>query len=97
MPELAQRHHFHDGGDGVGLPATDDLSRHHAADGLLEHSGAPLAQHAHNVALGQNAFDTALAHHQHRADLLSTENLDSRREIGVWLDTQNLVAFGIEN
>ena len=37
MPELAQRHHFHDRADGVGLPAADDLARHHRADRLVEH------------------------------------------------------------
>src|SRR5271156_3730345 len=97
MPELAQRHHFHDAGDGVGLLATDDLARHHGADGLLQHAGAALAQHPHDVTLGQDAFDTALAHRQHRADFLFTENLDGRRELGVRLDAEDLVAFGIEN
>ena len=97
MPELAQRHHFHDAGDGVGLPATDDFGGHHRVDGLLEHTGAALAQRAHDVALGQDAFDAALAHHQHCADLSFAENLDRRRELGVRLDAQDLVAFGIEN
>ena len=38
-------------------PATHDLARHHRADRLVEHGSAALAEHAHDVALGQNAFD----------------------------------------
>src|SRR5947207_10573439 len=97
VPELAQRHHFHNAGDGVGLPATDDFAGHHRADGFVEYAGATLAQRAYDIALGQDAFDAALAHHQHRADLSFAENLDRRRELGVRLDAQDLVAFGIEN
>src|SRR5437868_14969882 len=61
MPELAERHHFHDAADGVGLPATDDLARHAGADGLVQHFGATLAEHADDITLGQDAFETALA------------------------------------
>src|SRR6516225_6140242 len=32
MAELAIGHHFHDGGNGITLPAADDLARHHLAD-----------------------------------------------------------------
>ena len=67
------------------------------ADGLLEHPGAALAEHAHDVALGQDTFEAALAHHQHGADLAFAQHLDRRRELGVRLDAQDLMAFGIEN
>ena len=86
MPELAQRHHLHDGGDGIRLTAADDLARHHRADGLVEHCGAALAEHAHDVALRQDAFDAALAHRQHRADLALAKDLDRSRKLGVRLD-----------
>src|SRR6266436_8868543 len=36
MPEFAGGHHFHDRGDGVGLPAADDLAGHHRADRLVQ-------------------------------------------------------------
>ena len=76
MPELAERHHFHDAGDSVGLPATDDLARHDHTDGLLEHPGAALPQHADDVALGQDALETSLVHDQHGADLAFAQQLD---------------------
>ncbi len=93
MPEFSQRHHFHDRADGVGLPATDDLARHHGADRFVEHRSASLAEHAHDVALRQDAFDTAIAHHQHGADLLFRQNLDRRRELGVGLDAGDVMAL----
>ena len=84
-------------GDGVGLPATDDLARHDRADRFVEHPGAAFAEHAHDVALRQDAFDAAFAHHQYGADLAFRQNLDRGRELCVRLDALNLMAFGIEN
>ena len=97
MPEFSKRHHLHDGGDGVGLFATDDLACHHRADWLIEHGGTAFAEHAHDVALRQDAFDAAFAHRQYGADLPFRQNLDRGRELGVRFDALDLVTFGIED
>src|SRR5713226_3406595 len=97
MPEFTQGHHLHDGGDGVGLPATDDLARHHRADWFVQHRGTPLTERAHDIALRQDAFDAAFAHRQHSADLALRQNLDRCRKLRARLDALNLMAFGIEN
>jgi hypothetical protein len=97
MPEFAQGHHLHDGGDGVGLPATDDLARHHRADRFVQHRSTPLTQHAHNIALRQDAFDATFAHRQHSADLALRQNLDRCRKLRARLDALDLMAFGIED
>src|SRR6188472_4060537 len=76
MPELAQRHHFHDAADGDGLPATDHLARHAGADRLVEHLGAAFAEHADDVAFQENAFETSGVHDQHGAYLALAEELD---------------------
>jgi hypothetical protein len=97
MPEFARRHHFHDRTDSVGLLAADDLARHDRADRLVEHRSPAFAEHAHDVTLRQDAFDMALAHHQHGADLPLRQNLDRRRKLCVRLDVLDVMAFGIEN
>src|SRR5205814_533526 len=97
MPELAQRHHFHDRGDRVGLPAADDLAGHDCADRFIKDLGSAFAEHAHDVTLRQNAIDTALAHYEYRADFSLAQNLDRSRQLGVRLDALNLMAFCIEN
>src|ERR1700680_4248483 len=97
MPEFSQGHHFHDRGDGVGLPATDDLARHDRADRFIQYSRTALAEHPHDIALRQDAFDAAVAHHHYGADLPFRQNLDRGRELCVRLDALDLMAFGIEN
>src|SRR6202043_1360508 len=47
--------------------------------------------------LRQDAFDTALAHHQDSADFPLSQNLDRSREPGIRLDALDLMTFGIEN
>src|SRR5580658_8771515 len=86
MPEFAQRHHFHDRADGIALLAADHLARHHRTDRFFEHRRAAFAEHADDVAFRQDAFDAALAHRQHGADLPLRQNLDRRRELGVGFD-----------
>src|SRR6516165_8375241 len=97
MAELAIGHHFHDGGNGIVLPAADDLARHHLADRPVQHAGSPLTHHAHDIALRQDALDAAIAHHKHGADLALAKNLDRRRKLRLRLDAQDVVALGIEN
>src|SRR5438876_3297072 len=43
MPELARRHHLHERGNGVGLPAGDHLARHHRMNRFVEHRSAAFA------------------------------------------------------
>ncbi len=97
MPEFAQRHHFHDRGDRIGRPATDDLARHHRADRLVEHASAAIAEHADDVALRQDAFDAAFAHHQYGADFPLPQNLDRSRKLCARLDALDVMSFGIED
>src|SRR6266436_4566275 len=97
MPEFARGHHFHDRGDGVGLPAADDLACHHRADRLVERRCTALAEHAHDVTFRQDAFDTAPVHHQHRADLPLRQSLDRGGKLYLRFDALDLMAFGIEN
>src|ERR1700722_14342642 len=79
------------------LPAADDLAGHHGADGFVEHRGTAFAEHPHDVALRQDAFDAALAHRQHRADLALRQNIDRSRKLGLRLDALDRMTFGIEN
>ena len=68
-----------------------------ALTGSSSDAGAAFAEHAHDVALRQDAFDAALAHHQHGADLPLRQNLDRGRKFGVRLDALDVMAFGIED
>src|SRR6266566_1289294 len=97
VPEFARGHRFHDRGDGVGLLAADDLARHYRADRFVEYRRTAFAERAHDVPLRQDAFDTALAQHQHGADLPLRQSLDRGGKPGVWLDALNLMTLGIEN
>src|SRR5689334_13295804 len=97
VAELADRHHFHDPGDGVGFPATHDLARHDSTHRLLDHPGAALAQHPDNVPLGKDALEPVPVHHQHGADLAFAKDLDRSRKLGLRLYAQDLMALGIEN
>src|SRR6266550_2728281 len=97
MPEFAQRHHFHDRGDSVGLPATDHLGGHDLADRFIEHPRTAFTQRADDIALRQDAFDAALAHHQHGADLAFPQKLDRSRKRYIRLDALDVMAFGIED
>src|SRR5579863_733240 len=97
MTEFPERHHLHDRSHRIGLLAAYDLARHYRADGVAEHRSTTFAQHTHDVALRQDAFDAALAHHQHGADLTLPENLDSSGKLRLRLDALDIVAFGIEN
>ncbi len=97
MAELAGGHHLHELGDRVGLLAGDDLAGHDLRHRLLQHARTALTEHAHDVALRQDAFEPALVHHQHRADLLLGEQLDCGSQLRVGLDAHDLVALGIED
>ncbi len=66
VPELALRHPFHDGADRVGARAGDDLAGHHGRQRLVQRARAALGQHAHDVALRQNA-DHAMVGAEHHA------------------------------
>src|ERR1700687_2248938 len=97
MPELAHRHDFHDCADGVGLPATNDLARHDRTDRLVKHASTAFAEHAHDVAFRQDAFDATFVHDQNGADLPFRQNLYRGRKPYLRLDALDLMAFGIEN
>src|SRR3569832_1701643 len=97
MAEFAGGHHLHQLGDRVGLLAAHDLAGHDLAHRLLQHAGTALTEHAHDVALGQDAFEPALVHHQHCTDLLLAEQLDRGSQLRVGLDAHDLVALGVEN
>ena len=64
---------------------------------LVEHAGTALTEHAHHVALRENAVDVLTAHHHDRADAALREYLDRRRKLGVRRHTDDLMAFGIQN
>src|SRR5579872_67215 len=97
MTEFAVRHHLHDGGDRIGLLAAYHLARHDRADGLVKHRSAPFAEHPHDVAFRQDAFDSSRIHHKYGADLALGEEFDRGGELCFRWNAQNIVTFGVEN
>src|SRR5258705_13540436 len=97
MPEFARGHHFHDRADGIGLPAADDLARHHHADRLVEHRCTAFAEHAHDVTFRKDAFDMVLADHQHGGGLPLPASLYRGRKPGVWFSGLAMMALWIED
>src|SRR6202020_1818141 len=97
VAEFSERHHLHDRADGIGLLAAHDLARHHRTDRLFEDGSAALAEHAHDVALRQDALDAARTHDEHGADLALAQDFDRGRKFLFRRNALDLVSFGIEN
>src|SRR5581483_6199462 len=97
MPELAERHHLHDGSHGVRRPATDDAARHHVRYRLIQCARALLAQHPYDIAFGQDAFYPRARHDQDRTDLALRETLDGSGQTCSGLHALDVVALGVED
>jgi len=98
MAEFACAHALHNAGNQFGFIASGDFSSHSHAHRLAEGVRAAFGDHAHNVALGEDASDAAIrTENEHRADALFGEKLCCGRETDARFDSDDLTALGREN
>src|SRR5262245_17823440 len=98
VAEFARRHPLHDDAGGLRGAARDDFARHHLRQRLREPARTLLREHAHDVALGQDADDPAIrAEHKQRADFVFGERAHRGFERRRGLDRNDVATLGGEN
>src|SRR6516164_8559996 len=98
VAELAGGHALHDDPDGLRRAAGDDFAGHDLRQRLCEHARSMLSEHAHDIALGQDADDPAIrAEHEQRADLIFSERAYRGFEGRRGLDRNDVATLGGKN